>query len=677
MLTSKKRFALLLGLALTVFSSAVFAKAPNFTVQVPYTGTGQPTTPQQDYYLYVNSHWQKDTKIAPDNPETTSFTIVQDKVDKQIADLTKKSAQRQAAGTATLDEKNIANLYACVRDQKGRDKAGLGKLAPILKRIEGIQNLQEYAETMADISARYSMSGAMLGSYGVVNDLKDNNNYAVVLVPPSTLSRELLENPNGAPVFSAYKNFIRDALHLYGRTPEAAATAANAIFDFEKDLGLHSYTAAENHDPAKVTNKMDLEGLKKLYSNVNVEAMLNAGNIGPQAGISSWYVIDPDLTSYFNQLYTPERLPVLKEYAIFNILQQYSKLLGHDWQKLNSSFTQQVLGLKKNASQEKQDIDLNQEILSSTYGRLYAATYFDEHRKQEIKSFIQLIMDEYRKRLQTLDWMTPATKAMALKKLDHMALNIGYPEAWPEYLDQIVVKSPQEGGCLLDNFMAIAEQDAQWEKNRIGKPVRKDLWMELEPQTINAGYNPLSNAINFPAGFLQEPFFDAKADRESNLGCIGTVIAHEITHCFDNSGAQFDEQGRQRNWWQPADFAEFKLRQDKIAEYYSRYRLANGTILDGRQTLIENIADLGSVNCITSIIGHNPEALRRAYTSYAKLWREKCSDNALQLMLTDIHSLSYVRTDAVLSTTDGFYEAYDIKPGDPMYVAPEDRVKLW
>lgn len=677
MFKNHKKLTAALTLALLMSVSTGFAKAPDFTVQIPYTGNGTPATPQQDYYLYMNAAWLKNAKIDPDKASKTSADDANLNIKKNLTEITQQAVKHHAADTATLDEKNIANMYACIQDQKTRNKAGLGNLAPMLKRIEGITNLQEYAETMANMNKHNLTISPMLGGYGVANDPIDNDDYVIVLLEPAGLSREMLEDKNNDAMFAKYRNHIRDLLQLYGRSPEAAAKSANDIFNLQRDLGLHSLTIAESANPSKVSNKLNLADLKKLYSNVNVTAMLDAGGIGPKSGIKNWYVSDPGLISRFNEFYTPEHLPVLKEYAVYSLLNSYSNLLGQDYQKLATAYEKSMSGAKKETDPVTQNLQLNQQLLPFTYGRIYANTYFDESRKNMVKSYVQLIMATYRNKLKQLNWMQPNTKKMALKKLDSMDINIGYPEAWQEYIDQLNIKSPQEGGNLINNVLSMSEQITKWERARVGMPVRKDLWGSMTPQDVDAFYNPLDNSINFPAGILQAPFFDAKASRDTNLGGVGMVIAHEITHCFDSNGAQYDEMGRQRNWWQSTDYAEFKKRQDKIAEYYSRYLLPNGTRMKGEQTLSENIADLGASSCITAIIGHNPEGLRQAYQNLGIIWRNKSTDQLLQAMLADIHALPYIRVDGVLSTTEGFYEAYRVNAGAPMYVAPEDRVRLW
>jgi putative endopeptidase len=683
MITQRKRLAIVLGLALTVLMPSALAKetkatAPEFKVPIPYPAKIQQTTPQQDFYLHVNADWLQNTKMKPYEYIVSSFSFAEDKIYDQLKELTKDAIKHNANGTANTDEKNIANLYACIKDKKGREKAGLGNLAPILKRIESIQNLQEYANTMADLCKHSQIANPLIGAFGIVNDPVENTHYIVGLPGPLTkLSKEQIENPNNEQLFNLYRNYTRDLLHLYGRDEATATKNANDIFNLQKDLALHSPAAADREDIYKLGRNANMTELKKLYTHVDVEAMLNAGGVGPKNGINSWYLVSPQLTSRFNELYTPDRLPLFKEYAVYSTLAKFGNLLGKDYAKLESTFEKESIGATTEESQERRDLKLNEDLIDSLYGRLYAHKYFDEARKQEVTSYVKLIMNNYRKKLEKVAWMSPATKEKALLKLDKMDINIGYPEAWPDYYDKLNFKAPKDGGVLVNNVLSALEVASQWEHARIGTPVRKDLWESLEPQTINASYEPTDNSINFPAGILQAPFYDKKADYYTNLGGVGMVAAHEVTHCFDNNGAAYDELGRHRNWWTPADYAAFKNRQQNVINYYNRFVLTDGKHVNGAQTISENIADLGSLNCLTEIIGHNPEGLRKAYTNFAVIWRSKFTNPVLQILMEDVHALPLVRVDGVLGSTDGFYEAYDVKPGDKMYVAPEARAKLW
>ena len=703
MTSAKKRAAILLSLALTVFSSTVWAQAttttpvkkasaktaattvmakaktaPDFMVQVPYTGNGEPVPAQQDFYLHVNAGWLKNTKLKPYEAISSAFSQADDKVQEQMTELTQKALKHQAAGRATPDEQKVANLYACILDKEGRNKTGLGNLVPVLKRIEAVHDLQGYAETMADICKHNQNVPTLVGNYEITNDPINNDRYVVAIKEPHvSLSREQVENEKNEQLFGFYRDHIRDILHLYGRDQATATKTAQDIFNLQKDLALHSQTIADKADPSKSSSKLNLKEVKKLYTHLDAEKMLNAAGVGPKNGIKEWYVGDKGQIDRVNALYTPQNLPLLKEYGIYALLSAYGNLLTEDYQNATNNFEKLASGTETVEAPERQNLKTNSGLLNQVYGRLYASTYFGEDRKQEVKSYLQLIMDEYRKKLEQLDWMSPATKKKALLKLDKMDINIGYPEAWPEYIEQLQIKAPGEGGSLINNVLSMGELVSSWERDKVGKPVRKDLWEDMMPQTINAGYNPTDNSINFPAGILQAPFYDTKADRETNLGGIGMVIAHEITHCFDNNGAQFDELGRLRNWWTPADYAEFKKRQAGVVSYYNRFMLPDGKHVQGAQTLSENIADLGSLSCLSDIVKDDSQGLRRMYTNFAVIWRSKMTDAISELMLEDIHSLPYIRVDGVLSSTDAFYKVFDVKPGDAMYVAPELRAKLW
>ena len=672
----KKWAAALLCAGAMAFMPTVLAK--DFPVQIPLPAAAGTYRAQDDFFLHVNAEWLQTTPIAPEEGLCSTIkTVLPDRVRQQLMAITRSAIEQRAEHPAASDEARIADMYACIIDQAGRNAAGVGDLAVPLRRIEAVQTLQEYADTMADISRQYSCS-AMLGGYYVANDPLKNDKYVVYLAGPSNgLGREFMGNAANEPYMELYRGYIRDLLVLYGRTPAAAAKAAADIFALEKDIAMHSLTVGEAADPSQTMHRLGLDGVRKLYSRVDAAAMLKAAGIGPDSGIQTWYVREPGTIERLKALYKPELLPTLKEFANLSLLESHAPFLTQEYQNITTAYVRQMQGAQIEKSAERKAEELNEALLSNSYGRLYASRYFDEQRKAEVSAYVALIIDEYKKKITSLDWMSQATKAQALKKLDTMRINIGYPQAWPEYVDAYTVVRPEDGGCLINNVLALSRQIQAYERAKVGQPLRTDLWENLRPQTVNAFYTWRKNSINFPAGILQAPFYDKAALPETNLGGIGMVIAHEISHSFDSSGAQFDERGRLHNWWHPRDYAEFKKRQAGIVRFYARYALPNGVHMNGAQTLVENIADLGAVSCLTDIIGHDPEKLRRLYTNFAVCWRTKYTDALLQQALVNIHSLPYVRVDAVLSSTDGFYEAYSVQPGDGMYVAPEERARFW
>ena len=674
----KRGLGAMLGMVLMV-ASMPMAFAKDFTVQLPVTESTAIPSLKDDFYLYTDGAWIKSAKIPKDDMSISDFTLVSERTRQQLLGITKEAVENRSRYSAHSDEARIADLYACFMDQKGREAAGLDALAEPLKRIDSAKSIQEYANTMASIARNYFMDGGSLGSFEVINDPIDNDKYVVVFGEPSAgLGKESMLDAGNSQNQKYYKEHIRDILLLYGRSPAVAEKEAADVFALEMDMAKHSLSLGEESNLSKSIHCLDFAAVQKLYSNLDAAAMLKAGGIGPDNGIHRWYVGDLDEITRFNELCKPELLPTLKAQAIFNILSGNSMALPQQYDKESWDYVQHTNGLQAAMSAEKRIEMLNESVLSQSYGRVYAARYVDPQRKKAFRAYLDIVMAKHRKNLENLDWMSAETKRQAIYKLDHMAIHIGMPDAWPAYIDQYVVKRPEDGGSLMGNIMALRRLTADYKYSLIGQPVRRDTWEDGTTSEVNAFYNVMNNSINFPIPILQEPFFDPKADFETNLGGIGVPLAHEITHCFDSLGAQYDAQGRLRNWWTDRDYAEFKKRQEKVVAYYERYVLPDGRRTNGEQTLGENIADLGAVSCLTEIVGHDPEKLRKMYTKYASVWRSKLNDIALRQSIDDdIHALDYVRVDAVLSATDGFYEAFGIQPKDGMYVPPEERVKIW
>ena len=631
---------------------------------------------RDDFYLHVNFNWLKTRKIPATDGFCSPIMLLRDQAADRLSALAGNCVKERAKYSDDSDEARIADLRECIADFKGRGKAGLGGLAAPLAAIEKASTLAEFSLLMARLGRDEGFS-CLAGGFSVAPDPIKADRYVVYIDEPSLgLGREFLSQPRNEEYFQYYRDYLRDLLTLYGRPKETAAREAQEIFAFQQDLAMHSLPLEDLYNPAKSTHRLDLKELSALYANFDVPAMLKEAGIGPQNGVSSWYMQDPDLVRRFCELYKPERLQFFKDYAVCSMLADNAMLLTKQYADLAYEYDRKMNGAPRLKSASKRADELCQRLLALNYGRLYASRYVSEKTRQDVRSYIALIMDEYRKKLANLAWMDESTKKQALKKLDAMTIRVGYPDKWPSYVDDFKVVKVRRGGSLIDNALTLRSLKWQRLKDRIGKPVDRTEW-ELPPQTVNAFYRRSDNSINFPAGILQPPFYDPAADRETNLGGIGMVIAHEMTHSFDSNGSQYDETGALRDWWTERDKREFLERQASIVRFYSRYRLQEGVYQDGKRTISENIADLGSISCLTDIVGDDAEGLRRLYVNYAKVWAQLQRDAYVRQMLTDVHSFPYVRVDAVLSSTDGFYKACGVKPGDGMYVKPEERARLW
>jgi putative endopeptidase len=346
----------------------------------------------------------------------------------------------------------------------------------------------------------------------------------------------------------------------------------------------------------------------------------------------------------------------------------YAKL----WDDMKNS----LYGITQSWGDEKTWKDLTQDLLPWDFGLLYVEEHFSAEDKEAVEEIISQILKEYEVIIDRQDWMSEATKAKAKRKLETMNVKIGYPDEWPAAKDMMQVTSISEGGSLISNLLVSMQVAIDDSLNRLGTNVDKSEW-DVTPQTINAMYDPLNNEIIFPAAILQAPFYDSENTYGANMGGIGFVIAHEVSHAFDSSGALYDEYGNYNVWWTDEEMEKYDELSQSIIDYYNNYEMM-GINVNGELTLMENIADLGAMTCITSILGDDAEALDEAFGQMSYNWAsEDTASYMMYLLNTDTHSPNKVRVNAVLSSCDAFYKIYDIKESDKMYVAPENRVGIW
>ena len=677
-MTTLKRTAAILAAAVIGLAAVPAFALSEFKVDLGAKGLDKQPSIQEDYYLHQNFNWLKNNKIPATEGYYGAFTEVKISVEKRLSDITKECVKNSGKFGDKTDEARIANLRKCFADTQGRDKAGLGELAVPLKTIDEVRTLDEYGLLMSKLAREYEI-GSVFCEFEVDSDpIKADKYKAMIGRPDLGLGKEIYEQQGIESLVNTYADYIAKLLEAYGRSHEAAVKSAQEIIALQKDMSKHALSKGESYDPSVAFRMLTAADVKKIFSNMKIFEILNAAGIGPANGAEEWITNDRGLLEYANSIYTPDKLQLFKDYAVFSVLSSYADVLPEKYAKPAREYQNFFDGVRKMKPKAVRDDILCEKMLPNVYGRVYAKLYSTEADKEAVTGFVRLILDEYRKRLTGLDWMSDATKKQALKKLDTMTIRIGRPaeDEWPAYINDLVVKSPEQGGTLIGNALAIKKATLDYLYGRLNKPFSKKRIVEL-PQTVNAGYQPGDNSINFPAAILQPPFYDPKASREWNIGSIGMVIAHEVTHSFDSCGAQFDENGAMDNWWTEKDYQEFKKRQASVVKFYDRYNFGNGVYQNGTMTLTENIADLGSLSCITTIIGDDAAKLRTAYESFASLWKELESEAILRRMMADTHSVPHVRVDGGLSATDGFYKAYDIKPGDPMYAAPEERARIW
>lgn len=386
--------------------------------------------------------------------------------------------------------------------------------------------------------------------------------------------------------------------------------------------------------------------------------------------------MDVEQAKKINSLLVEENLQALKDYSTFVLLNDTAKYANANYAKLSDDMQNALYGITESWGDEKTWKRLTQELLPWEFGMIYVKEHFSAKDKEEVEKMIEQILEEYETIINRQEWMSEATKKKAVRKLETMQVKIGYPDEWPAARDMMQVTPISEGGSLLSNLLVSMQVSIEDSLSKLGTKVDRAEW-DVTPQTINAMYDPLNNEIVFPAAILQAPFYDRNNSYGANMGGIGFVIAHEVSHAFDSTGALYDEYGNYNVWWTDKEMDEYKKMSQSIVDYYNNYEMM-GVKVNGDLTLMENIADLGAMTCITSIIGDDAKALDEAFGQMTYNWAsEDTASFMMYLLNTDTHSPNKIRVNAVLSSCDAFYRIYDIREGDGMYVAPENRVGIW
>lgn len=372
-----------------------------------------------------------------------------------------------------------------------------------------------------------------------------------------------------------------------------------------------------------------------------------------------------------NKYITEENLELLKNYSLAMLLNDYAPYLNNEYVSANAEYDQ--------LQTEGEDLawDAVKKAAEKEIGDLYAKRSFSPEKKAAVEKIVKDIVEAYKKRIENLTWMSAEGKKGAIKKLETMQLKIAYPDKYKTWVNEGVIKTSGEGSSFIDNIVAINKWSAKLETEKVNTPVDRSEW-GISPQTINGYYDHLTNDIVIPAAMLQAPFYDENQSYAKNLGGIGAVIGHEITHAFDDNGSKYDEKGNLRQWWSDSDHSEFNKLSKKFIEYYGNFEAIPGHKVDGELTLGENIADLGGISVVSSILADDVNGLKEMFTNYAYSFASIVSDDEIKDQIQhDEHSPNNVRINAALSSTEGFYKAFDVKEGDKMYVAPEKRVALY
>ena len=638
--------------------------------------------PKDDFYNYVNGNWMKTNTIPDDESRWGGFGVLRKTTRQDVLEII-KTAQINDNYKEGSDQKKALLIFETKLDTISRNKAGIKPIQHLLDAIEGINNIEELQTVYATVTG----ISAPFAGIGANPDLNDSSvNTAWVFPGGLGLQRDyyLDQDEKTKDIRKDYLKHVSKMFQFIGYNSADADNAAILILDLETKLAKPRLDKVESRDIRNFNNPMTINELTSLTPFMNWDKLIS--DLGIKKSLEQVLVMQPKYMVELNNVLETTSINDLKTLMKWSTIDNTANYLTTEIEKTNWEFySKRLYGSKAQRPAEERALETVNGSVGEAIGQLYVDAKFPPEAKFKAEKMIANVIQAFQNRIQNLDWMSEITKTKAIEKLDKFTVKIAYPDTWKDYSGLKVNK----GNSFAENMFAVSKWNFNQNILEIGEPVDKSEW-GMSPQTVNAYFNPLNNEIVFPAAILQPPFYNYTADEAVNYGGIGAVIGHEISHAFDDSGARFDGDGNVNNWWTESDLKEFEKRGNALAEQYSSLEVLDGVFINGKFTLGENIGDLGGVlgayDGLQIHINENgtPEPIdgfsaeERFFMSWATVWRTLIREDALRSQITtDPHSPGYNRATQPLKNVDAFYEVFGVKEGDNMYIAPENRVRIW
>jgi len=643
--------------------------------------------PGDDFYQYANGAWIKRTEIPPDRSRIGVFTGLADLSDKRTAALIEEAAKADApAGSNT---RKIADLYNSYMDEATIEAKGLAPLRSQLEAIAAIHDQRALARALgeslrADVDALNNTNFHTANLFGlwVAPGFNESEHYAAYLLQGGLQlpDREyyLADTERMRQIRTQYQAHISAMLKLAGFTDTDAR--ATHIVELEHAIAEKHISLADSEDIRKANNTWKQSDFAANAPGLDWAEYFRGAGLSQQASFIVW---QPSAFTGEAALVASTPLDTWKDWLAYHLIEAYAAVLPKAFADERYAFFGKTLtGAPQQRPRWQRGVTVTNQLLGNAVGRIYAQKYFSPEAKAQAEALVANIIAAFRKRIDALPWMDPATKAEAQAKLTTLYVGIGYPETWRDY-SAYEVKADDIFGNMWRGSLFNYHRSVE----RLGAPVDRKEW-SMTPQTVNAVNLPLQNALNFPAAILQPPFFDPLAPSAVNYGAIGSVIGHEISHTFDTEGSAFDSKGRVRNWWTPADLAHFDAATARLAAQYDTYKPFPDLSVNGKQTLAENIADVAGISAAydgycASLVGKTAPVQdgftgdQQFFIAFGQNWGSKTRDAALrQQVLTDPHAPAQYRADTARNI-DAWYTAFAVQPGEKLYLAPSDRVRIW
>ena len=669
----KKFFAIMIPVMMLAACQPKEAKVP----ALDPTDMDLSVKPGDDFYLYANGGWMQKNPLKPEYARFGSFDVLRERnVEDLNALFSEMTEMNPEAGT--VDQK-IVDLY-----KQGLYSTRLNKegAAPLKKYLDELYAIKDKKALAAHIGKLNLVGGGGFFGGGVDADLMDSKTQIFYLAQGGLGmgDRDYYVDPANAELRKGYEAMLAKLFALSG-LDNAEKRAANAA-GIEDKLAAFSWTSVQNRDYTKQYNPMSTQQICKAYPGFDFASFFEALGIPAQDKI---IVQQPSFFQGFSKLFKDSKLDVLEDYLAAQLISGAVSFLSDDFYAAGFDFfSTQMSGITEQKPRWKRAMSIPNSILGEAVGQMYVAKFFPESSKQKMLDLVKNLQVSLGEHIDSLEWMSDATKAKAREKLEAFTIKIGYPDKWKDYSTLTV--NPELS--YYENMLAARSWYVQDNLSKLGKPTDPTEW-GMTPQTVNAYYNPTTNEICFPAGILQPPFFNPDADDAVNYGAIGVVIGHEMTHGFDDQGSLFDKDGNMNNWWTPEDRAAFEAKTKGLAEQFDQVQILPNLKANGELTLGENIADHGGVSVAWTAL-HNAlgdkvpapidgfTAEQRFFLGYARVWAQNITDEEkARLTKLDVHSLAQNRVDVTLRNFGYFFDAFGIQEGDPMWRPESERIHIW
>lgn len=625
-------------------------------------------TIRNDLYQAVNGEWLEQAVIPDDKPAAGGFHELRDNIEELLLTDLEKFASGEM-DPENDDQREMTKFYRLAKNFERRNAEGAEPLKDGIDRILSLEKIEDFQAYAKDAV----LSGQSLPfNIGVQPDMKNTDIYGLGMTQPGTIlpDKSFYNNPKGDQLLDVYRQCMTELLTIAGFRQTVAGKWVQKALDFDRFIWPRTRSHEDMADYVKLYNPRSLEDVESYAKHFSFSQLFEE-LLGDKP--EKVIIATPEYFEHFNEILIPEHFEELKGWLLVNLIDHASGLLSEDLRQAGARFDLTLSGSPEAPSPIKNAFYLTTSVYDQVIGGYYGKKYFGPKARQDVERMVRAMIDVYKSRLSSNEWLSKDTIEKAIVKLDAIDILIGYPDDVPEVYHRLVV---DEEASLYDNALRFNQMMIKRDFDRWHHLVDRAEW-DMSADTVNAYYDPSSNLICFPAAILQAPFYSLEQSTSANFGGIGAVIGHEISHAFDNNGAQFDEHGNLNNWWTDNDYKIFQEKSKAMIQEFEGLPLGDGKV-NGKLTVSENIADAGGLNAAWRAMTDEERDGQAFFINWAMIWCSKMRPEYQDMLLSvDVHAPAYWRANKQPQNMDAFYEAFDIQAGDEMYLEPEKRVVIW